>query len=780
MKWNFTKQKRQRLRLCWMLVVIPVCIIMLFTVPGWSQSLNRDVKLMQNSAQIKSNEIDEKVENLLSKMTLSEKVGQMTQITLQAVSKTEGKVDQKYEVDLQKLQEAITKYHIGSILNVYNTALNLDEWHQLITQIQDIATKQTRIGIPIIYGIDAIHGANYTREATLFPQNIAMAATRNWELVKKSAEITAYEVRASGIPWNFNPVLGVGRNPLWSRIYETFGEDTYLVSTMGEAYVKGLEGENNQIGATDKVAGCVKHYLGYSFPLSGGDRTPAWIPERMLRDYFLPPFQKAIDAGVHTVMVNSSEINGIPVHSDRYLLTDVLRQELGFKGFVVSDWEDVKNLYNRDRVASSPKEAVLMAVMAGIDMSMVPYDFSFYNYLIELVKEGKIPQSRIDESVRRILRVKFALNLFDNPYPNLQMKDKVGSPEFAQVSLQAAREALTLLKNDNGLLPLNKNQKILVTGPNANLRSVLNGGWTYTWQGNEESLYPKTQKTILSGLQAKLGRANITYIEGTKFDEAVNIDQAVAAAKNVDVAIVVLGEETYTETPGNIHDLALPAAQLQLAAAIEKTGTPVVLVLVEGRPRIITPIVDDAKAILMAYLPGAAGGEAIADVLLGDYNPSGKLPITYPRHPNDLVPYDHKPIEVDNPNKLDPLFTFGSGLSYTTFKYSNLKFNRKQIRVGESINIKVTVKNTGNKTGKEVVELYLSDLYRTISPPVKQLKRFQGVTLQPNESKTVEFTLNQDDFAFHGRDNQRIVEPGEFKVAIGDLSAKFELLPSRK
>ena len=724
-------------------------------------------------------------------MTLSEKVGQMTQITLQAVSKTEGKLDQKYEVDPQKLWEAITKYHIGSILNVYNSALTLDEWNQLITQIQNIATKETRIGIPILYGIDAIHGANYTREATLFPQNIAMAATRNRSLVEKSAAITAYEMRASGIPWNFNPVLDVGRNPLWPRIYETFGEDPYLVSTMGEAYIQGLSGENKQIVATDKVAGCAKHYLGYSFPLSGKDRTPAWIPERMLRDYFLPPFEKAIETGIHTVMVNSSEINGIPVHSDRYLLTDVLRQELGFQGFVVSDWEDVKNLYNRDRVASSPKEAVYMAVMAGIDMSMVPDDFSFYNYLMELVKEGKIPESRIDESVRRILGVKFALNLFENPYPDLAMKSQVGSSESAQVSLQAAREALTLLKNDRELLPLNKKQKILVTGPNANLRSVLNGGWTYTWQGNEESLYPKTQATILSALQAKLGTANVTYIEGTKFDQAVNVDevrgspvvlsrsrltgrrglsdQAVAAAQNVDVAIIVLGEPTYTETPGNIHELALPTAQLQLAAAIAKTGTPLVLVLVEGRPRIITPIVDDAQAILMAYLPGVFGGNAIADVLLGDYNPSGKLPITYPRHPNDLVPYDHKPIEEDNPNKLDPLFPFGFGLSYTSFNYSNLQIDRNQISLGESVTIKVTVTNTGKRMGKEVVELYLSDLYRTVSPPIKQLKRFQGVTLKPGESKTVEFTINQDDFAFHNRDNQLTVETGEFKVVIGDL-----------
>ena len=770
MKRKFTPRIRQRGQFLWLLTAISVFLIILITVPDLSQSLNKEIQAIDNSSLTKPDEMAQKAENLLSKMTLSEKVGQMTQITLQAVSKTEGTIGQKYEIDQKKLRQAITKYHIGSILNVYSTAFTVDEWRQLITQIQDLATQETRMGIPILYGIDAIHGANYTREATLFPQNIALAATRDRSLVSQSATITAYEMRASGIPWNFNPVLDVGRNPLWPRLYETYGEDPYLVSTLGEAYIRGLSGEDRQTVASDKAASCAKHYLGYSFPLSGKDRTPAWIPERMLRDYFLPPFQNAIAAGVQTVMVNSSEINGIPVHSDRHLLTDVLRQELGFQGIVVSDWEDVKNLYQRDRVASSPKEAVFMAIKAGIDMSMVPYDFSFYNYLIELVKEGRIPESRIDESVSRILRVKLALNLFANPYPDPELKSQVGSPESAQVSLQAAREALTLLKNERDLLPLNKNQKILVTGPNANLRSVLNGGWTYTWQGDEEALYPKSQATILSALQDKLGTANVTYIEGTTFDQTVNIDRAVAAAQNVDVAIVVLGEPTYTETPGNIHDLTLPNAQLQLAAAIAQTGTPVVLVLVEGRPRIITPIVEDVQAILMAYLPGAFGGDAIADVLFGDYNPSGKLPITYPRHPNDLVPYDHKAIEKDNPNKLDPLYPFGFGLSYTSFKYSNLQLSRHKIRADESLTIKVTVKNTGKRTGKEAVELYLSDLYRSVSPPVKQLKRFQGVTLEPGESKTVEFTLNSDDFAFHDRNNQLIVEPGEFKIAIANLA----------
>jgi beta-glucosidase len=723
-------------------------------------------------------EIEKKVNELLSKMTLEEKVGQMTQVTIQAVSAVQGTATQAHKLDPTKLEEAIVNYHVGSILNVYDAAHSVDYWHEVITQIQDAATQKTRLGIPIMYGIDAIHGANYTLKATLFPQSIAMAATRNTELMKKNGEITAYEVRASGIPWNFNPVLGVGRSPLWSRLFETFGEDPYLVSMMGEAYIKGLEGENNDVGAPDKVAACMKHYLGYSFPMSGKDRTPAWIPERMLRDIFLPPFQKAVEAGVHTVMVNSSEINGIPAHSDHYILSEILRNELGFKGFVVSDWQDINNLYTRDKVASSRKEAVRMAVMAGVDMSMVPYDYSFYNDLLELAKEGEVPQSRIDEAVGRILRVKFRLNLFENPYPDKSMKAKVGSAEFAAVSLQAAREALTLLKNNGNSLPLDKNQKVLVTGPTANMRSLLNSGWTYTWQGNEESLYPKNKKTILEAIQAKIGEENVTYLPGSTIDTLIDVDKAAEAAKKADVAIVCIGEQAYCETPGNIHDLTLPRAQLDLVAAIQKTGTPVVLVLVEGRPRIITPVVDKSTAILMAYLPGPEGGQAVADVLFGDFNPCGKLPFTYPRNPNDLVCYDHKPLERDDPNKMDPLYPFGHGLSYTTFEYSSLELQPKAIDQNEPVNIKVTVKNTGSRAGREVVELYLSDLYRSVSPPVKQLKRFTAVQLQPGESRTIEFSLDKKDFSFSGRDGKYTVEPGEFKVAAGNLSSVFELMPT--
>lgn len=719
--------------------------------------------------------LSRKVEDLISQMTLEEKVGQMTQVTLQVISAQRGWLDSEHRLDPQKLDTAIVHKHVGSILNVFDKAHSLAYWHEVITQIQDVATKKTRLGIPVIYGIDAIHGANYTKEATLFPQSLAMAATRNPELVRKSAEITAYEVRASGIPWNFNPVLDVGRNPLWPRLWETFGEDPYLVSQLGEAYVLGLQGGNPPTFGKAQVAACLKHYVGYSFPLSGKDRTPAWIPERMLREYFLPPFQTAVAAGAPTVMVNSAEINGIPLHSDGYLINQVLKDEMGFEGFVVSDWEDIKRLHTRDKVAATPREAVKMAVLAGLDMSMVPYDFSFYDLLLDLVKTGEVPQSRIDDAVRRILTVKYRLGLFENPYPDKTMAAAVGSESSVALSRQAAREALTLLKNEGDLLPLAKNRKVFVTGPTANLLSVLNGGWTYTWQGAEEPLYPQEKQTVLEAIQEKIGAENVTYLPGSEYDRPVDIAAAAAAAAQAEVAVVCLGEMPYCESPGNIHDLTLPRAQLDLVRAIQETGTPVVLVLIEGRPRIITPVVEKSDAILMAYLPGPEGGGAIADVLFGDFNPCGKLPITYPRHPNDLVCYDHKPIEMDDPGKLNPLWEFGHGLSYTRFAYSDLTLSPAQLQPGQPLTVRVRVSNTGQRAGKALVELYLSDLVRSVSPPVRQLRRFTGVMLQPGESQTLTFKLNETDFAFFDRQNRKVVEPGEFRVTIGDQSGTFTL-----
>ncbi len=643
----------------------------------------------------------------------------------------------------------------------------------MITTIQDVATKKTRLKIPVLYGIDAIHGVTYTHGGTLFPQAIALAATWNTEFAKREGEITAYEMRASGIPWNFYPVLDIGRQPLWSRFWETYGEDVHLATALGKSYIEGHQG--NDISAPTKGATCLKHYVGYGFPLSGKDRTPAWISERMLREYFLPTFEAAVAAGSPSVMVNSGEIDGIPGHANYHLLTEVLKGEMKFKGFVVSDWEDIKRLYARDRVATSPKDAVRMGVMAGIDMSMVPYDFSFYDLLLECVKDGSVPLSRIDDAVTRILSVKFQLGLFDNPYPDKKLRERFAAKEFTQANLDAARECITLTKNEKNLLPLSKTSKVLITGPTATSLSAMNGGWTITWQGDDEKLYPKDKPTLLQAIQEKMGKENVAYVPGSSFDKPIDIAAAAEAAKKADVAILCLGEKAYCETPGSIDDLKLDQAQLDLASAIAKTGTPIVLVMVQGRPRVINGIANDAAAILVAMLPGMEGGRAIADVLFGDVNPSGKLPFTYPRHPNSLMTYDYKPIEGADGNKYDPQWQFGFGLSYTNFSYADLRIAKPSITVSENIPVSVKVKNTGKVAGKEVVQLYLCDMYGSVSRPNRQLKGFTKVLLQPGEEKKIDFTLTQHDLSFIGRDNKRIVEPGAFKIMIEKLSVEFTL-----
>ena len=721
----------------------------------------------------KSEEIDQRVKDLLAKMTLEEKVGQMTQVTLQVVSKVQGTRNQMHQLDDAKLEEAIKKYHVGSILNVYDVAHSIEYWHEIINKIQNIATKETRLGIPVLYGIDAIHGTTYTKGGTLFPQAISMAATWNSDLEKEAGKITAYETRASGIPWNFYPVMDIGRQPLWPRLWETFGEDVYLASQMGNAYIEGAQG--NDLSQPDKIATCLKHYVGYSFPINGLDRTPAWISERMLREYFLPTFEAGIKAGSPTIMVNSAEVDGIPGHANYHLLTEILRNELNFKGLVVSDWEDIKRLYTRDKVATSPKEAVKIAVMAGIDMSMVPTDFSFYDYLLELANEGAVPMWRIDEAVGRILKVKMQLGLFENPFPNIELAKHFACKEFTDANLEAARESIVLTKNENNILPLSKNLKVLVTGPTANMLSVLNGGWTITWQGNEETLYPQEKNTLLEAIQNKIGKDNVTYIEGTSFDKDINTKLAVAETKNADAVILCLGEPTYCETPGNIFDLTLNKAQLDLANKIVETGKPVILVMLEGRPRLITEIEPKMNAIVLGFLPGMEGGNAIADVLFGDYNPNGKLPITYPRYPNGITLYDYKPMEDFDGNGYNPLWQFGYGLSYTKFSYSNLKLSSDEIDPSDELTVTVDVKNDGKISGKEVVQLYLTDLYGSVSRPNKQLKGFQKVLLNPGETKTVSFKLNKDHFSFIGQDNKRIVEPGEFKLAVQNLTQTFRL-----
>ena len=726
---------------------------------------------------------------LVKKMTLEEKVGQMTQLTMgMFVSGT----NQDVKIDEAKLDKAINKYGVGSFLNVSDQALTIEKWHELIGKIQD-ASMKTRLKIPNLYGIDSIHGANYVQGATLFPQEIGMAATWNPALMHRAAEITAMETRAAAIPWSFSPVLDIGRQPLWARFWETFGEDPYLAKVMGVSFVRGLEGDD--LSDPKHVASSLKHYMGYSLPQTGRDRTPALIPENYLREYVMPPFDAAIKAGAHTIMVNSAEINGVPGHVNKKILTDMLYNEMQFDGFVVSDWEDIKKLVNFWKVAKDEKEATMMAVNAGIDMSMVPLDYSFADLLIELVKENKVPMSRIDEAVTRILKVKYALGLFENPMLGASAaKENFGKPEYAQVSLQAARESLVLLKNDNNILPLQKNKKVLVTGPTSDSLISLNNGWTWVWQGSEPSLYPKDKMTIRGAVEAKVSKNNFTFVQGTRItrpagspsnstptdvDEEVDIAKAVSEAKNSDVIVLCLGEGSYTETPGNITDLTLPEPQLKLAEALIATGKPVVAVLVEGRPRVISRIADKVPGILLALNPSSEGGTAIADVLFGDYNPNGKLPFTYPRNPNNLIMYDHKLFETEETafgNKANkPQFEFGTGLSYTTYKYSNLKMSSDSIPMNGEITVSVDVQNTGKRAGKETTILYLRDEVASLSPPGKRVKRFAKVYLEPNQTKTLTFTLNRDDFSFIGMDNKPMVEAGDFTVMIGDQTGKFIL-----
>ena len=712
------------------------------------------------------------VEKLLRQMTLKEKIGQMTQLEIGMISDGQG---QSIRINSDKLHKAVGEYGVGSILNVNDEALTAEKWHEIIRAIQEQA-KKSRLQIPVLYGIETIHGPNYLVGSTLFPQPLAMAATWNPELMLRSSQIAAAETRKAGIPWSFSPVLDAGRQPLWSRLWETFGEDTYLATVMGVATVRGYEGSD--LSSPGSVSASLKHYVGYSYPSTGGDRSPALIPEITLREYFLPTFAAAVKAGAHTVMVNSSEVNGIPGHANGYLLKDVLRSELGLQGFVVSDWMDIEKLVGVHHVAPNEKEATRIAVLAGIDMSMVPSDYSFSNLLLELVQEGKMPTSRIDEAVRRILTVKYQLGLFDDPLRGIDSKTVIGSPESRQVSLEAARESITLLKNEDHMLPLAKMAHVLVTGPDADSLIPLNNGWSYTWQGDRASAYPKDHSTILKAIQEKIGAANVTYVPGTTYNKEVDVAKATEAASKADAVVICLGEWAYAETPGNISDLTLPDAQLYLALKIMETKKPVILVLTEGRPRIISRIADPAKAIVMAYNPSNEGGHAIADILFGDANPSGKLPITYPRSTNRLFTYDHKVFEGEDWGEgkamAAPQFEFGSGLSYTNFSYSDLRVAPATASASQTVRVDATVKNSGDRAGKEVVQLYLNEHFASVTPPLKRLKRFAKVLLQPGESRQLSFELTSDDLSFIGADNKRVVEPGVFDVRIGGLQQSFE------
>jgi len=743
--------------------------------------------------------IGRRVEALLRQMSVEEKVGQMTQIALQSVSSRPGTPTVTVQLDSAKLDYAINQRHIGALLNVYNVAMSPEEWRDANAMIARFS-KRARLKIPVIYGIDAVHGQIYQTRSTIFPQNIAMAATFDRQLMRRASEITAYETRAAGIPWNFSPVLDLGRQPLWPRYYETFGEDPYVASQMGVEAVLGYQrdpwpGLAPLLGANASgkpkftgpvfVAGSAKHYLGYSMPLSGKDRTTAWIPERELRELFLPSFRAAINAGIRTVMVNSSDINGVPVHADPKILTDLLRKELGFTGVVDSDWEDIIRLYRIHGVAKTNKEAVREGVMAGIDMSMVPNEWSFTDDLLALVKEGAVPMSRIDEAVRRILRMKLELGVFENNDPDPAMIANIGAPAFQAVSKEAATEAITLLKNDRGLLPLAKSSKVFVTGPTADYLPSMYGGWSFTWQGTEQAMYPKDRKTLLAAVRDLVGEGNVKYVPGAKINDTLDVAAAVAAAEGSDVAIVALGEDAYAETPGNIDDLTLPQAQIKLARAIEATGVPVVLVIYHGRPRIIRDAVDGARAIVTGYETGPFGGEAMAAVLFGDANPSGRLPFSWPRYTGAILnAYDRaRPADIggtDSTNRgYNPEWAFGHGLSYTTFAYSDLKVTTPRVTANDSVRVSVTVTNTGKRAGKEPVLLYVRDLVASVDPPMRRLRRFEKVSLEPGQSKTVSFAVAARELSFVGRDNKLVLEPGAFDAIVGPLTARFEVTGGR-
>lgn len=721
--------------------------------------------------------IDQKVEALVSQMTLEEKVGQMTQISIEMLLKTEnGNVIEPHQIDLNKLDTCIRKYKVGSLLNVGGVAQTRENWHSLIEAVQKMALQQ-RLKIPVLYGIDAIRGNNYTLKTVLFPQEIAQAASFNPEVSRKASEISAYETRASFIPWTFSPVLDLGRQPMWPRIYETFGEDPYLGTQMGLATIKGFQGNNPIVEDKYHVLACLKHYMGYSNPLSGHDRTPAWIPENYMREYFLPQFAAAVKAGAKTVMVNSSEINGVPVHASHHILTDILKGELNFQGFAVSDWQDIQYLYTRHHVAKDDKDAIAIAINAGIDMSMVPTDYTFTEDLLADVKVGKVSMARVNDAVSRILKVKYQSGIFDNPIGNASDYPDVNSAAHDKVNYDGAAECITLLKNTNNFLPLSVGKKLLVTGPTANTMRSLNGGWSRSWQGENSDETEKDKNTILEAIQNVFGKGKVDYSPGVTFEKAINIEETVDKATRNDVIILCLGENSYTETPGNIGDLTISAPQIALANALFKTGKPVVLVLAEGRPRIISAIEPGATAVLHTYILGNEGGNVVADVLAGKINPSGRLPYTYPRSTNSLINYYRKYTENKEASEVagyDPQWEFGFGMSYTSFRFSNLKLSSSKLPEKGNITATVDVTNTGKVAGKESVLFYVSDLVASITPEFKRLRGFEKIDLQPGQTKTVTFTINKEKLSFINYDLKRVTEPGEFKLAVGDLSINFQ------
>ncbi len=714
---------------------------------------------------------DDEIKAFISEMSLKEKVGQMTQVTLDYICEGQH-YDMNKEMILNEelLKKAVVEYGVGSVFNTGQYALDREKWFQLIEKIQSKATKDTRLHIPVLYGVDAIHGANYTANSTLFPQQVATAATWDPKFAEKCGEVTAYETRASGIPWNFSPVLDLGRQPLWSRHFETFGEDPYLATQMGDAIIRGYQGTD--VSAYDKVAACLKHYVGYSNSRTGKDRTPIQMSERELQEYYLVPFKSAIDQGALSVMINSTEINGTPVHADHHLLTEVLKDELGLKGFTVTDWEDIIMLHTVHRVAKDEKEAVELAVNAGVDMSMVPYGLQFADYLVELVEEGKVPMSRIDDAVFRILYVKNELGLFKTVYHKAKKYPDFGSEKFANESYLAALETMTLLKNENKLLPLNKEgTKLFVTGAGANTMVALDGAWSRTWQGKETRFDTPGKKTVYEALKDKftiVGDKCYPAVDfATKLDD---YNEALKVAADAEVIIVCLAEEPGTEKPGDIEDLSFEKVQLDLIKDLSKTGKPIIALIMSTRPRLFTEVEPLLSGVINMYWSGSESGRALATILKGEVSPSGKLPYTYPRYSGSLLTYDYKYSETRDKkfghNAVNPLYEFGYGMSYTTFKYEDFKVDKTLFDASDELTISVKLTNTGKMKAKEVVQLYSRDHFASITPSIKRLRRFQKVALESGESKIVSFKLTAKDLAFVNNKLEWITEEGAFDLQI--------------
>lgn len=728
--------------------------------------------------------IEAQVEQTLKKLTLEEKIGQMMELVTDLLGANDK--NGVFYIDEHKTDSILSRYKIGSILNAPNTcAPTAKQWEKYIAQIQKISMK--RIGIPCVFGLDQNHGSTYTQGGTLFPQNINVAATFNREIARRSAEATAYETRAVSVPWTYSPTVDLGRDARWPRIWENFGEDCYLSSEMGKAMVYGFQGEDPNNIDQYHIATSMKHFMGYGVPWTGKDRTPAYISPADLREKHFAPFLAGLQAGALTVMVNSASVNGVPMHANKEFLTGWLKEETGWDGVLITDWADINNLYTREMVAKDKKDALRIAINAGIDMIMEPYSCDACGYLVELVKEGKIPMSRIDDACRRVLRMKYRLDLFKNPTQKLKNYPKFGGEEFAKLALEGATESMVLLKNEGNILPLQHGKKILLTGPNANQMRCLNGGWSYTWQGHRADEFAGKYNTIYEAFCNEYGKENVILNQGVTYNEKgkyweenePQIQEAVAAAKDADVIVACIGENSYTETPGNLTDLWLSENQRNLVKALAQTGKPVILVLNEGRPRLIADIEPLAQGIINILIPGNMGGDALSNLVSGKSNFSGKMPYTYPKEINSLANYDFKKSEevgtmegaYDYNAKITQQWGFGYGLSYTSYKYSNLKVSQSDFRHGDIIKVSVDVKNTGKVAGKESVLLFSSDLIASVVPDGRRLRAFDKVELQPGETKTVTFELKADDLAFVGWNGKWRLEEGDFKLMIADQSA---------